>query len=45
MELFLVIAWAILGIANLCGNKVSKVSYAATWSVLMLYLIKNLIGA
>ena len=44
MELFLVIAWSVIGVIAMCGKQVSTLTYCMTWLMLMLYLIKDMVG-
>lgn len=39
MSAFYIVAWGIVGLINLCGEQVSKFSYALTWIMLMVTLI------
>lgn len=43
LRMFNVIIWTIVGILNLKSNKIDKVSYAITWTTLMVYVIFDLI--
>lgn len=43
LTIALMVLWGVLGIANLCQEKVTKVSYACTWIVLMAFLASKLI--
>lgn len=39
LKIFNVIIWLVAGAINLASDKISKVSYATTWIVLMMYLV------
>ena len=38
------IAWGLIGIINLCGERVSKFQYTMMWIMLMLVLIFDYFG-
>ena len=44
MDAFHVITWGLIGIINLCGERVSKFSYALMWIMLMCVLTFNYFG-
>lgn len=37
----LVVVWIVVGIINLCGEKITKISYACVWMVAVIFLIIN----
>lgn len=44
LDIFVLVAWLIIGIVTFCSSKVSKFDYALVWFLLILNLIGN-IGA
>lgn len=37
----LVVVWIVVGIINLCGEKITKTSYACVWIIAVIFLIIN----